>query len=195
MTVYEITLESIFLLLKLLRRNIKRGNRTLLKNVYQLFFFSIHHHHLTVSPLLIMGIFSSKVHVATEELGIKVADRHADSLWVRLQSSIILFLVLFAVGGVIFVTYKIFTSVRDGINKAMEAKNINVSRTSASIGVHSRSQQSVVDSAQRYVYKAWENSQPQEEAKVSRLFRLREWKDRKRDVYQGSGTEAANSGW
>lgn len=141
-----------------------------------------------------MGKYSSKLQTDAEELG-RQALKHSDSIWKRLQSTAIMFIVLFTVCGIIFVTYKVFTAVQEGIAKAMESKNINVSRTSASIGVQSRSQQSVVDSAQRYVYKAWENSQPQEEAKVGRLFRLKEWKDRKRNVYQGTGTQAANSGW
>jgi hypothetical protein len=92
--------------------------------------------------------------------------------------------------------YRIFTAIKEGVQESMTSRNINISKTAANIGVPLRSQQSIVDSAQRYAYRAWENSRPPEDAKpVSRLFRLREWKDRKRNVYQGTGAQAANSGW
>lgn len=121
--------------------------------------------------------------------------KHSDSLFRRLQSTIIFLIVLIVGCGITFLVWKTVTSVSQGIRDAFERKNINVSRTSASIAVKPRTQQAVVDSAQRYAYKAWENSQPQEDAKVSRFLKLRQWKDRKRSVYEGSGTEAANEGW
>lgn len=118
-----------------------------------------------------------------------------DSTFRRLRSTIILFAALAVAAVVLFLAWKVVSSVREGISNAFEKKNINVSRTSASVGVKPRTQQSVVDSAQRYAYKAWENSAVPPDAKVSRMLKLREWKDRKRHVYSGSGTEAANQGW
>ena len=122
--------------------------------------------------------------------------KNNETIFQKLRSTIILLIVLAVVSGLLYVMYRIFMAIKEGIQEAMSSHNINISKTAANIGVQSRSQQSIVDSAQRYAYRAWENSQPPEDAKpVSRLFRLREWKDRKRHVYQGTGAQAANSGW
>lgn len=121
--------------------------------------------------------------------------KSSDSLFKKLQSTLILIVVLVILLGITFVVYKIYVSVMEGVNNAMSNRNIKVSKSSASIGVNSKTQESVVDSAQRYVYKAWENSRPPEDAEISRWIKLKEWKDRKRTVFSGSGTEAANSGW
>lgn len=122
--------------------------------------------------------------------------KQTETLFQKLQSTIILFIVLGVVSSVLYVIYRIIKAIKDEFQESMSSHNINISKTTASIGVQSRTQESVVDSVQRYAYRAWENSRPPEDAKpMSRLFRLREWKDRKRTVYQGSGTQAANAGW
>lgn len=118
-----------------------------------------------------------------------------DSTFRRLQSTIILFIVLAALTVIVWTTWQIFQSVLEAIDTKFQAHNINLTRTSASIGIQYRSKQSVVDSAENYVHRAWRKVQIPDDFKVSRLLKLRQWKDRKRNVYQGSGTEAANSGW
>lgn len=145
-----------------------------------------------------MGFFSKAEAQAQQKIAQEIHDhaaKHGDSLLRRMQSTIIFVIVFAVICTVIFLTWKVTKAISQGIKDAFEEKNINLSRSSASIGVNTRSQQSIIDSAQQYVYKAWENSQTPEDANVSRMFKLKEWKDRKRHVYQGSGTEAANAGW
>ena len=93
--------------------------------------------------------------------------KNNETIFQKLRSTIILLIVLAVVSGLLYVMYRIFMAIKEGIQEAMSSHNINISKTAANIGVQSRSQQSVVDSAQRYVYRAWENSQPPEDAKPS----------------------------
>lgn len=122
-----------------------------------------------------------------------------DTLFRRLQSTIILFLVMGVLCFILHTTWGIIQSISKSFHQFAESKNIKISRTSANIGVRYRSKASMVDDTQRFAHRALmsviSGAGTGNSSSMSRILKLKEWKDRKRTVYKGSGTEAANAGW
>lgn len=121
-----------------------------------------------------------------------------ESLFWRLKSAIIVLLVGLILVSIIYTCYSIFQSVLKNLDSRFQAHNIYVTRNTARIQIPQLSHHELVDSSRRHVYKALSNLQaPPEESRgrLIRMMKLKEWKDRRRIVYKGSGTEAANMGW
>jgi hypothetical protein len=121
-----------------------------------------------------------------------------ESLFWRLKSAIIVLLVGFILVSIIYVFYTVFQSVLENLDSRLQAYNIHITRNSARIHVPQLSRHELVDSTRRHVYNALSNLQPppeESQGRLMRMIKLKEWKDRRRRVYKGSGTEAANMGW
>lgn len=122
-----------------------------------------------------------------------------ESLFWRLKSAIIVLIACLIIALILCVCYTIFQSVLKALDLRFQACNIYFTRNTACIFVPSLSHHELVDSSRRHVYRALSNLPPPPpeitKSRVVRMIRLREWKDRRRHVYKGSGTEAANMGW
>lgn len=119
-----------------------------------------------------------------------------------MKDVIILCIVLVVVAVILWVVWSIVKSIMEQTNRYLEEKQIQVSSTRASFSVNAVPREQIVDMAQRMTERAWRNSVsvdsndlPLAPEKVPRMMRLKEWQDRKRKVYAGTATQAANEGF
>lgn len=138
--------------------------------------------------------FQAEKEFAKNRVKSEVAKKGSSILY-KLQSTIILFILLAVISTILWITWGIILSICHSIDEKCGANNIRISKTSVSIGIKYRSKESVVDSAEQYAHRAWKGLEIAEDTRIHSFLKLHHWKDRKRHVYQGSGTEAANSGW
>lgn len=128
-----------------------------------------------------------------------------DSLFQRLFSTIVLLIVLAVLGFVGFLCFQVYANLSAQTQEYLDERQIKVGKRGGgggvSIPVSHISKDKMGNYAQRVASTVFGNTasvDAQENptnAKLSRMLRFREWKDRKRTVYTGSATEAANSGF
>lgn len=137
------------------------------------------------------------------------------SIFTRLRSTIVLFVFIIVMVIITIICYNIYLEFCQKATVYMQSQQIKYSPASKndnhqndektgfalSIPVRSFTRESVLENVSRLTHKALGNitSQNSDGKEVSlnvpRLFKFREWKDRKRKIYTGSATEAANEGF
>lgn len=137
-----------------------------------------------------MGLFRKSLATSAAKTTLK----NPDSVLRRLQSTIILFVILTCLGFILFATWKVVSNVNDNFHERMRTYNVEVGYTGARVGVQYRSRESLVESVERRAHGAVKKAREREYDRRG-LLRLKQWRDRKRTVYHGTGAEAANSGW
>lgn len=90
------------------------------------------------------------------------------------------------------VVWEVVENITESFQKFMRDNNMEFGHNRATIGVQYRARESIVESIEWRLHKMVKDTAVQGSGG---MLRLRQWKDRKRRVYEGSGTEAANSGW
>lgn len=120
----------------------------------------------------------------------------------KFQSLAIFVVCAAAVCGVLWVVWRITMDIVGQTQAYFDSRQIKISSSNLSIPVKAVSRERIVEAAQRGATKAWlssanvdGNNEKLTPDKVPRMMRLREWKDRRRSVYGGTATQAANEGF
>lgn len=135
---------------------------------------------------------------------------HSQTTFQKLQSTIVLFVFLGFLLFIAFLCYQVYASITERTREELERRQIRINSDSdglttggarVSIPIKYMSPDKVGTYMQRFATKVVgsagvvdENEAPVE-IKVPRYLKFREWKDRKRRIYEGSATEAANHGF
>lgn len=111
----------------------------------------------------------------------------------KLQSTIILFVVLAVLAVVGYGCYKVAVGINDVVQEKLgNNKRVSIDSKGVNIKVKQRSHERTLDSAQRWAYKAWQNSKAPDE--YDGPLKFRETED-KRQVNLANATADANAGW
>ncbi|CAN6612031.1 hypothetical protein TRVA0_005S00408 [Trichomonascus vanleenenianus] len=113
--------------------------------------------------------------------------------WAALKSEFVLILVLALLGGLCYVAYRFAIDVSRALSESMgKSKRFEISSKGINIKVKERNKETTLDSAQRFAYKAWQNSKAPDSYKGRLKYR-----DRTAAPINdaSSATKGANMGW
>lgn len=115
----------------------------------------------------------------------------------KLKSTIFLLIGLVVLCYIGYVCYQIFTGIMEQVNEYLGKKDIKLSKDKMHLSVKAVPRDQVQEYSERIARKAM-NSMAANKAtddEIPRFVQFKEWKDRRRKVFHGTGCQAANEGF